>query len=213
MSNLDDQSPFGSGPELIPGAAMAAQMEEEGKAMKGGRGGLIAGAAIVAIGIVGLIVFALMGDGNEAYEALGRNANQAKTELFEGFWGCTFQGVEELESNEDLQREIHQRARQGRGRFGNHVRSQCAPKLEQLDTRLRALIPPEDMVIHINAMIAANESLRGGISDFTTYLDGVESYDEEDGRERVVRIARGWYEFKRASAALNSALRERLSSS
>jgi len=195
-------------PPLVPGPSL----EAEEKAMRGGRGGLVAAGVVAVLIVVAAVVALVMGDDNSAYETLGRNVNGAKGELFDGFWHCTFQRDVNARSNEDLIREIESRATQGGRRFGQYVRDECLPKLTELEPRLDVLIPPDDMRPALNDVLEATRDLRGAWSDYLAYLDGLEGpYDVEEGHERVVRIARGWFDFKRAHKALNDAIREHLS--
>lgn len=207
MSDPNDQLPIGGGtPPLVPGPSQSLEAEE--KAMRGGSGGLVAMGVVAVLALVGGLVFLLMsGDDNEAYETLGRNVNGAKGELFDGFWACVFQGQEELSSNEDLQREITERASRGRERFGAMVRDRCLPKLDELEPRLEALIPPEDMHPSVSALADATRQLRGAWSDYIAFLDTqTDDYDEDAASSRVTAVARGWFEFKRAHSALNREL-------
>ncbi len=210
MSDPSDTLPIGGGaPPLGPEPSL----EEEEKAMRSGKGGLalVLGGIVLVLG--GALAFFMSGGDTEPYETLGQNINGAKRELFDSFWGCVFQGRVEVEDNEQLARELHQRAGRGGPRFATYVRRECTPKLEELEPRLRALIPPDDMVASVNALVAAVEQLRGAFSDYIAYLEAIdpeEGYDEEDASDKVRAIARGWFEFKRAHSELNGALRERL---
>ncbi|MBO6940537.1 MAG: hypothetical protein JJ863_36525 [Deltaproteobacteria bacterium] len=207
MAENDDDRRLGAAPPLVPGPSL----EAEEKAMRGGRGGLVAAGVVAVLIIVAAVVALVMGDDNSAYETLGRNVNGAKGELFDGFWHCTFQNDLDVRSNEDLMRELEQRANRGGKRFGEHVRDDCLPKLTELEPRLDVLIPPDDMRPALNDVITATRDLRGAWSDYLAYLDALEGpYDEEEGHDRVVRIARGWFDFKHAHKALNDGLREHL---
>lgn len=181
--------------------------------MRSGKGGLIAVLGGLVLLVAGGLAFFMSGGDAEAYETLGQNVNGAKRELFDGFWGCVFQGRVEANDNEALTRELHERAGRGGPRFAAYLRRECVPKLEELEPRLRALIPPDDMVASVNALVAAVEQLRGAFSDYIAYLEAIDpeaGYDEEDASDKVRAIARGWFEFKRAHSELNGALRERL---
>lgn len=179
--------------------------------MRGGRGGLVAAGVVAVLIVVAAVVALVMGDDNSAYETLGRNVNGAKGELFDGFWHCTFGRDIDISSNEQLMQELEDRANRGGKRFGENVRERCIPKLTDLEPRLDVLIPPDDMRPALNDLLQATRDLRGAWSDYLAYLDGLEGpYDEEEAHDRVVRIARGWFDFKHAHRALNDALREHL---
>jgi hypothetical protein len=207
MAADDDERRLGAAPPLVPGPSL----EAEEKAMRGGRGGLVAAGVVAVLIVVAAVVALVMGNDDSAYETLGRNVNGAKGELFDGFWHCTFGRDIDVRSNEDLMRELELRASRGGKRFGENVRERCLPKLTELEPRLDVLIPPDDMRPALNDLLQATRDLRGAWSDYLAYLDGLEGpYDEEEAHDRVVRIARGWFDFKNAHKALNDALREHL---
>jgi len=207
MAADDDDRRLGAAPPLVPGPSL----EAEEKAMRGGRGGLVAAGVVAVLIVVAAVVALVMGDDNSAYETLGRNVNGAKGELFDGFWHCTFGRDIDISSNEQLMRELEDRASRGGKQFGENVRERCLPKLADLEPRLDVLIPPDDMRPALNDLLQATRDLRGAWSDYLAHLDGLEGpYDEEEGHDRVVRIARGWFDFKHAHRALNDALRDHL---
>lgn len=204
---MSDDVQLGGAPPLGPGPSL----EDEEKAMRSGKGGLFAILGGIVLLIAGGLAFMMSGGDAEAYQTLGQNVNGAKRELFDGFWACVFQGNTDPENNTELVSEIHQRAARGTARFGEYVRRSCMPKLTELETRLRALIPPEDMVQHVNELVAATETLKGAWSDYVAYLEALEgSYDEDTASDKVSAIARGWFEFKSTAGAANRAIGEHL---
>lgn len=179
--------------------------------MRGGRGPLFAGVGALALLLVGGVAFLILGsDELEPYRTLGRNVNGIESEYFDAFWGCVFQADERIGSNEDLQREIHERATNGGARFATHVRQRCMSRLDQMEPRLRSLIPPSDLAPKVAALIDATGSLRGAWSDYVGHVEAVERYDEDEARPLVSRIARGWFDFERAQGEIDGAVRERL---
>ena len=204
---MSDDLQLGGAPPLGPGPSL----EDEEKAMKSGKGGLIAILGGIVLLIAGGLAFMMSGGDAEAYETLGQNVNGAKRELFDGFWGCVFQGNTDPANNTELAAELHLRASRGTARFANYVRRSCLPKLTELETRLRALIPPEDMVTQVNELVAATETLKGGWSDYLAWLEALEGdYDEDAAGDKVSTIARGWFDFKSTIGAVNRAVAEKL---
>lgn len=203
----DDDLRLGGAPPLVPGPSL----EAEERAMRGGRGTLFAGIAALAVVLLGGIAYLILGsDDLEPYRTLGRNVNGIESEFFDGFWGCVFQGEERIGSNEDLQREVHERASNGGARFAAHVRRDCLGKLTEMEPRLRALIPPSELAPKITELVSATESLRSAWSDYVAHLETLDVYDEEAASPLVSRIARGWFEFERAQGEIDVAIRARL---
>ncbi|MEM9066976.1 MAG: hypothetical protein AAGE52_00680 [Myxococcota bacterium] len=197
----------------LPPLGPSPSLEDEERAMRAGKGGLIGLIAALVLVLGGGLAFFMLGGDDEAYETLGQNVNGAKRDLFDGFWGCVFQGREEVSNNEELAAELNERATRGGARFATYIRRECLDRLEDLEPRLRALIPPEDMVSNVNDLVAAVGVLRGGFSDYLAYLEAIDPesrYDEDAARDKVSTIARGWYDFKRAHGELNRGLREHL---
>lgn len=204
----DDLQLGGGAPPLVPGPSL----EDEEKAMRGGKGGLYAilgGIVLLIVG--GILAFVLSEKDVEAYETLGRNVNGIKGELFEGFWHCAFQGNEDVGNNTELVREINERASTGGQRYGAYLQRECMPKVGQLEERLRALIPPDDMVQPTNDLIDAAQAMQGAAADFVGYLGRIEGgYDESDARSQVSALARGWFDYKNAHNAVNAAIAEKI---
>lgn len=180
--------------------------------MRSGKGGLIAMlGAIVLLIVGGILAFVLSEGDTEAYETLGRNVNGIKSEHFDGFWHCVFQGREDIGTNSDLTRELNERATTGRSRYGAYLQRDCMPKVSELETRLRALIPPEDMVALTNDLIAAAEQLKNAAGDFVGHVNGLEgAYDEDAATDQVRAVSRGWFDYKNAHNAINTAIRDHI---
>lgn len=193
-------------PPLTPGPSL----EAEEQAMKSGRS-FVAFAVLGAFVLLAGLAFAfLSGDENEAYVTLGRNVTGAKSQLFDGFWMCAFQRQEDPRNNEELADLWDTQAEMGGPRFATHLNRSCLTHLADLQERLEALIPPDDMRSDVNALITSTRALRGGVSDFVAFLETQTSYERDDHAERVRPVARGWYEFRAAYGLLNDHLRTRL---
>ena len=207
MALDDDELRLGAAPPLVPGPSL----EAEEKAMRGGRGGIIAAAVLAVLVVLGAVVALMMGDDNSAYETLGRNVNGATGEHYDHFWHCVFAGEPTMRSNEDFLRELNSRAEQGGKRFGALVQERCVDHLGELEARLDVLIPPDDLRPAKNDLVAAVRDLRGAWSDYLAYLDTLEGpYEADEARDQVNRIARAWFDYERAHGAINEAIRARL---
>lgn len=211
MSDPNDNLQLGGAPPPLSPIGGPSLADEE-KAMRGGKGGMIAGMIITGVLIVGAVVIILFGgDGNDSYRTFGQNINGLDSEKFDPFWSCAFQGGFEAESNQQLQEAIHQRAARGQERYAAMVRDDCMQKLEELEPGLTSLIPPEDMVEDLHDLETSVRDLRGGWSDFIAHLDGLEGdYDPEAAGESVGRITKGWFDYRTTHSRLNATLREKL---
>jgi len=196
-------------PLPMPGVTSLA---DEEKAMRGGRGGLIVGLIFISALAIGGLGMAIMGGGSSAYSEFGRTINGLHTEKFNGFWTCTLQvpGAEltQIRSNTTMMEEIHVRGENGRKRFGDMVRERCIGELENLETALETLLPPEDLLENRTQMVEAVHALQGAWSSHRSYLNTLQSdpYDREAAQEGVTAITRSWFEYRRAHRALNQTI-------
>lgn len=178
--------------------------------MKGGRS-FVAFAALGTLVLLAGLAFAfLSGDENDAYITLGRNVTGAKTQHFDGFWMCAFHREEDPVNNEEFSQLWNTQAEMGGPRFATQLNSACVSQLADLQERLEALIPPDDMRADVNALITSTRALRGAVSDFIAFLETQTSYERADHADRVRPIARGWYDFRAAYGLLNAHLRSRM---
>lgn len=188
-------------------------LDAEEKAMRKGKGRMLAGmiAAVVAA-VVLAVVFLASGGEAEAYRQFGRNINGMKQEHFDQFWGCALRGenISEIRDNAALMDEIDQRGVQGSKRYVAQVRDQCMETLSGLRPKLDALIPPEDMQDDVNQLAEATSQLRSAWSNFIAHVDSADSYDSDAAREPITQIARAWYDFKRIHSQLNAKVREKI---
>ena len=195
-------------------------LQEAERALKAGRRRMLlamVGSALAAL--VALVVYMASGD-DEAVARFGRSVNGLDMDHFKAFWGCALPGanLKEIRTNEDLERQIHLRAEERPQAYGRHLREKCLGKLAGMPGKLRALIPPEGFDQPLQgmdrppaaAMADAVERLGGAVGDFASYLGELEGgYDREMGAEKVQPIARAWYDYRVALAAVNRAIKER----
>ncbi len=189
-------------------------LEDEEKAMHSGRWRMMTAMIVAVVLAVGALVW-YMGSGgeDEAYATFGRNINGLGEKYFDQFWGCALRGTDlrNLHNDQDLRDNINLRAQQGGKAYADHVREQCLPMLGKLDDGLTKLLPPTEMQKDFQAMAASVPALESAWSGYIAYVDGLSGpYDPEAASEKLGKIARGWYDFKRTHASLNKALRSKL---
>lgn len=187
---------------------------EQEAAMRKGRGPmLVAMVSIVAVIVVGSFFLLREDDEKYAYSEIGKTVNGIKKEYFDGFWGCALKGVNlrDIKSNDALVAQVNRRAAQAVSAYVQLLRDDCTEKLEKMQTKLEALIPPEDVTKEVKAMVDATSKLRSAWSGFISYIDDPKAdYDEAIARPKIIEIARGWYEYKKAHASFNKAVKAKI---
>jgi hypothetical protein len=183
-------------------------------ALKQGRGGTLAMLGVLAVVALGGAFMLLSGDDEaRVYRELGKKINGLRQAHFDQFWACALQGelLKDIKTNTDLTAQIDGRASDHGAAYALHVRDKCMPKLQDIGPQLDTLIIPADLAPHVNAMRDATGKLRAGYSAFISHLDTPDTkYDTEGGRVYLDNIARGWFEFKQAHAAVNKAIKDKL---
>lgn len=185
---------------------------EDAKAFNKGKGRLL----FAMLGLLSLAVAAfawyLVQDQPNPYGELGKQVNGLRGQYFDGFWTCALPGkrLVELKNDQDLRTELDARAA-AKERYGQHLANKCNPEVRELIVRLRALIPPEDARKNVQAMIDGLVKIEEGSRKFAEYLQGLEgAYAPESAAPAMSGLVRGWYEFRKAHAALNQLVRDKL---
>jgi len=210
MGDLNDNVPVGGGRSPLD----AMTLSDAEAAMHKGRGGMIAAAVAVLVVLAGGFVFLVGGDDERrVYSELGKAINGSRSTDFDQFWACLLQGenLADIKSNEDLEAKLEMRASSAPARFAKQLRDDCLPKLQEIEPKLSVLILPPDLKPSVASVITATGDLRSACSNFVSYLDQPElDYDEEESREKIKKIGRGWYDFRKAHADANKVLKEHL---
>ncbi|NCQ60007.1 MAG: hypothetical protein GW913_04955 [Myxococcales bacterium] len=213
MTDPNDDMQLNSLGSPLGSPAGGPAFEDEEKAMKSGRGRMMAMMVIAVLAAIAAFIFSISGGEDETYSTFGRNINRLDAQDFRAFWGCAFQGAVEVHNNHELTVALEQRATRGGARYGTMVRDTCLPKLTELEPGLGGLIPPDDMREQLTALTGSVTEMRSGFSDWTAYLITIEegdSYDADAAHDSAQKIAHGWFEYRRIHGELNRALREKL---
>jgi len=211
MSDSNDNVPVGGGQPPLPPLG-GASFEAEEKALKKGRGRMMAAMIGGVLAALAALAFFMAPDERETYREFGKKVNGLDEQYFDAFWACAFQNVDlrNLRTNEDLEAQIQRRSGQATKRYGAYVRDRCLPKLTTMEPKLEALLPPDDFKTQIRELSRSLNTVRSSWSEFIAYLDTVDEYDQDLARPGVSKISKGWYDYRRAHSALNKSLRERL---
>ncbi len=195
-----------------PGAG--GSIADDEAALKSGKGGMLAVGVLVVLGLLGG-GYALLssGDQERVYGDLGRKINGLRQAHFDQFWGCALQGanLKDIKTNTELQSQLDGRAAERGAAYGVHLRDKCLPMLDDIEPQLDTLIVPAEMKNDVEGMKTATSKLRGAMSALISYLDNPEiKYDADSARVYYENIARGWFDFKQAHAAVNKTLKAKL---
>lgn len=197
-------------------AARGAPSDDEA-AFRKGRAGSLAGLIGLGVAAVAGLVFLVGGDDQaRVYGEIGKKVNGIERAHFERFWGCALQGenVADLRSNAELVTHVNGRGLERGRNYGVHVREKCLPFLTDINPQLDLLIVPSELEADVTALKKATSDLRSAWSGYVAYLDNPElEYSEDEARPQVTQIARGWYEFKKAHAAINKTIKAKLEQS
>lgn len=189
-------------------------LSEQEAEMRKGRGPMLAAmVGIVVIIVVGSFFLLREDDEKYAYGEIGKTINGIKLEYFDGFWGCALKGVNlrDIKSNDALVAQINMRASQASSTYARLLRQNCIDKFEEMQSKLEVLIPPEGVTREVKEMTQAASKLRSAWSAFVSYLDDPKTeYDDAVARPKIIEIARGWYEYKKAHTALNKAVKAKI---
>jgi hypothetical protein len=209
---MADQEPSigGAGGFAPLGPTPGPSLEEEERAMRSGRGRMIAAMVIAVLAAGGGFAWYLTTSGPNEYGQIGRQINGMKSEHFDAFWACALPGqdVRDIANDQQLRAEIVERARQSPSRYAQMIRETCMDMLDDHVPLLDALLPPEDIRAQIEGLRAALTSLRTAWAAWVDHLSSLEgAFDEEVEREALTGIARAWFDYKVAHRALNDLIR------
>lgn len=189
-------------------------LADDEAALKQSNVGLYVGLGLGVVAVLAGLFLLLSGDDEaRVYGDLGKKINGLRQAHFDQFWGCALQGelLKDIKTNTDLIAQIDGRATDHGTAYAVHVRDKCLPKLQKIEPELDTLIVPPELKPSVDAMRDATSKLRAGYSAFISYLDTPDTkYQSEGARVYLDNIARGWFDFRKAHADVNKAIKEKL---
>ena len=189
-------------------------LAEDEAGFKRGRSGMLWGLSLAcAILLAGLWQLLSGDDQARVYGEIGRKINGLRQAHFDQFWACALSGknLQDLKSNTDVIGQLDGRAAQSGRAYAAHLRTDCAPKLTEIEPQLDSLIAPEDMKSGIEDLKAATSKLRSSTSAFISFLDVPEQpYETDKATPLLTDIARAWYDYRNTQATLNKTLKSKL---
>lgn len=210
--STDPSAPSGGWSPLPGPTSGGPSLEEEERAMRSGRGRMIAFAALVLVAIFGGAGYFLFSAGPSPYSAIGRQVNGMRAQHFDSFWACALPRTDPsaIRDNARLISEIHERARFSASQYAQLVRSSCMAQLNDHVQPLDSLLPLDELTAPIDALRAALRSLIEGWTSYLAYLGALtDRYDEEaeEAVRHVSAIARAWFDYKVAVGQINDVVR------
>ena len=184
-------------------------LEQEEKALRSGRGKMLAAMAAAVLAAVAGLVWFVSTSGPSEYGQLGRQINGLRAAHFDAFWACALprEDLRDLRNDRQLRAEIAERAAQPRA-YASHVRTQCMVLLDEHVAPLDALILPEDLAAPVQSLRGSIEAQRSAWQAFLAHLDRLEGgFVVDDAEEQIGAIARGWYDYKVAHGQINDVIR------
>ena len=207
----DPNSPGGWAPLGKPSGPQPS-FEDEERAMKSGRGKMIAFGLVVILAVAALGAFLMTSGGTNEYGNIGRQINGMRTGNFDAFWMCALPraNLRNIQNNQQIRDEIHERARFSASQYAQLVRTSCMSNLNDHVQPLEQLMPSDDLRPGIDALRGSLRALIEAWTAYLAYLDGLDgAYDAESpaATTLVGNIARAWFDYKVAHGQLNDLIR------
>jgi hypothetical protein len=186
---------------------------EDAAAFKAGRGFMLAG--LIGAGVLALAgLWLLLSHGDQArvYGELGRRINGVRQAQFDEFWSCALRGRDprDVHNNAELTSELEASAADGGREYGDYLRENCAGMLAEITPALDQLIVPDDLKADVDTLKAATGTLERNLRAFIGCLSAAQPCDRAASKPSLDGIARGWFDFQTAHAAVNKTIRSRL---
>jgi hypothetical protein len=188
-------------------------LAQVGAGFRSGKGALWGSVAAAAFALIGMWLWVSHNDQARVYGELGRKLNGMRQAEFDAFWQCVLEDVDvgALRSNADLLLWLGSSVESGGPEYAVHLRDDCMGMLGAIPTRLNQLITPNDLKSDIATMEAATALLQ---RDFRAVIAcvgrGQDMCPPVAMQPQLQSIARGWFDFQTAHAALNRTIRSRL---
>lgn len=190
-------------------------LQDEGAAMKKGKGAPLVLLGLFFVVLLGGLFFLMGGDDDRrVYTELGRKINHVKLEGFDRFWGCALHGenLKEIKSNTQLSYQVMRRASELGQAYGVHLRDECLESLDEIEPELEVLIVHDaELKADVSKMSESSTELRGSLKALVAYLDNPElEFDEDIAEGHVKKITRAWYDFRKAWGDANKLIKSNL---
>lgn len=196
------------GSESLPLARIGAVFKRDRRLM------LLGLIGALALGAAGLWQLLSHDDEARVYGELGRKINGVRQLCFDAFWKCALEGVDAraVRTNTDLTQWSRTLTEEvGAQDYAAHLRYDCESKLAPITGTLDQLIVPPDLKVEVSNLQNAGKQLQQHVADWIGCLEqGDTTCDASAAEPHLDAIARSWFDFQHAHAAINRTLRLRL---
>jgi hypothetical protein len=188
-------------------------LAQVGAGFRSGKGVLWGLVMAAACALMAMWLWLSHNDQARVYGELGRKLNGMRQAEFDAFWQCVLEDVDisSLRSNADLLRWLRSSVESGGPEYALHLRDDCMGMLGAISPRLNQLIAPSDLQADIATMQSASALLQ---RDFRSVIAcvgrGLDVCPPGATQTQLQSIARGWFDFQTAHAAVNRTIRSRL---
>ena len=195
----------------------AVPLARVGAVFKRGRGLMLLG-LLALLGLGGAGLWQLLSHDDEArvYGELGRKINGIRQLFFDGFWECALDGegvdARSVRNNTELTHWLRTLSDDADAKdYAAHLRDDCASTLEPIAPELDQLIVPADLKADVSRLQRGATHLKQSVDNWISCLQmGQTACDLSASQPHLDAIARSWFEFQTAHAAINRTLRLRL---
>ncbi len=186
-------------------------LEDEERAMKSGRGGMIAVAVLTVVAVIAGAAWFLTSSGPNEYGQVGRQINGMRTQYFDSFWACALprEDVRDLDSPNELKAALARFS--ANGGYVRIIRTECLVHLDEHRAPLNALIAPPELSTPIGELTTALAALRLAWDAYLAYLEtpDLEFDPEAEEADRLLTaVVQGWVDYRVALGHVNDAVRE-----
>jgi hypothetical protein len=187
-------------------------LEDEERAMKSGRGPMLAAAAFAVLAVAGGLAWFVSSSGPNEYGELGRQVNGMRSQYFDGFWACAMprEDVRDLNSPDELKGLIARFSRSASG-YARILREDCMHLLEEHRAPLDAVVAAPGLGEAIGRLSAALTALTAVWQAYVAFLATPElAFDAEDPEtdRMITEIVQRWIDYRGAIREINDVVRE-----
>jgi hypothetical protein len=190
-----------------------APLAQAGAGFRSGGGALWSVAVAGVCVLLGLWLWLSHNDEARVYGELGRKLNGVRQLGFDAFWQCVLEDVDlsAVRSNTELLHWLGTSVEAGGPEYAAHLRDDCMVTLNAITPGLEQVIAPDDLKSDIASMQAATQVMQRDFRDVISCLSRGENICPRAALEPELQgIARGWFDFHTAHAAINRTIRGRL---